>query len=54
LLHEGDCFAVVVQFYRRGFIVAGSTMFFCDTNPLVHRQSFCAVNEVVASLLFVE
>jgi len=24
---------VAVQFYRRGFIVAGTTMYFCDTNP---------------------
>jgi len=24
---------VVEQFYQRGFIVAGTTMFFCDTNP---------------------
>jgi len=31
-MHYDGVFAAA-QFHRRGFIVAGTTMFFCDTNP---------------------
>ena len=33
---------VTVQYYRRGFIVAGTTMFFCDTNPYVSSLAYIA------------